>query len=150
LVFLQKYKNRLLLKYNNFKKINKTFSFLVISLILIASCNPNKENWLNKKWHSLVGHYNIYFNGEEKLNEAITSLSSGHVNDFNKILDIFPYGTDAQAKGVNNLLDDAMKNFRALFNYIELAPTLTNRGLVLLKHIFLKEIFMPARKPCNL
>jgi tetratricopeptide (TPR) repeat protein len=111
LVFLQKYKNRLLLKYNNFKKINKTFSFLVISLILIASCNPNKEKWLNKKWHSLVGHYNIYFNGEEKLNEAITSLSSGHVNDFNKILDIFPYGTDAQAKGVNNLLDDAMKKF---------------------------------------
>ncbi|MCF8429413.1 MAG: tetratricopeptide repeat protein [Bacteroidia bacterium] len=95
-------------KYNNF---SKTVTILLIGIVIMWSCNPNKEKWLNKKWHSLVGHYNIYFNGEIKLNEAIATLNAGHVNDFNKILDVFPYGNEVSAKGVANFLDDAMKKF---------------------------------------
>lgn len=109
--FLQKYKNRLLLKYNNYNNFSKTITILLIGIVIMIACNPNKEKWLNKKWHSLVGHYNIYFNGEIKLNDAITALKAGHVNDFNKILDVFPYGNDAAAKGVANVLDEAMKKF---------------------------------------
>ena len=109
--FLQKYKNRLLLKYKNNRNFSKTVTVLLIGIVIMFACNPNKEKWLNKKWHSLVGHYNIYFNGEIKLNDAITTLKAGHVNDFNKILDVFPYGNDAAAKGVANVLDEAMKKF---------------------------------------
>ncbi len=109
--FLQKYKNRLLLKYKKYNNFSKTVTILLIGIVTMWSCNPNKEKWLNKKWHSLVGHYNIYFNGEIKLNDAITTLKAGHVNDFNKILDVFPYGNEAAAKGVANVLDDAMKKF---------------------------------------
>ena len=109
--FLQKYKNRLLLKYKKYNNFSKTVTILLIGIVIMWSCNPNKEKWLNKKWHSLVGHYNIYFNGEIKLNDAITTLKAGHVNDFNKILDVFPYGNEAAAKGVANVLDDAMKKF---------------------------------------
>lgn len=109
--FFQKYKNRLLLKYNNNRNFSKTVTITLLSVLIAWACNPNKEKWLNKKWHSLVGHYNIYFNGEQKLNDAITTLSAGHVNDFNKILDIFPYGTEGAAKGVSNVLDEAMKKF---------------------------------------
>jgi tetratricopeptide (TPR) repeat protein len=109
--FLQKYKNRLLLKYKKYNNFSKTVTILLIGIVIMWSCNPNKEKWLNKKWHSIVGHYNIYFNGEIKLNDAITTLNAGHVNDFNKILDVFPYGNEASAKGVANVLDDAMKKF---------------------------------------
>ncbi len=109
--FFQKYKNRLLLKYNNNRNFSKIVTITFLSVVITWACNPNKEKWLNKKWHSLVGHYNIYFNGEQKLNDAITTLNAGHVNDFNKILDVFPYGTEAAAKGVSNVLDEAMKKF---------------------------------------
>ena len=109
--FFQKYKNRLLLKYKKYNNFSKTVTILLIGIVMMWSCNPNKEKWLNKKWHSLVGHYNIYFNGEIKLKDAITTLKDGHVNDFNKILDVFPYGNEAAAKGVSNVLDDAMKKF---------------------------------------
>lgn len=109
--FFQKYKNRLLLKYNNNRNFSKTVTVLLIGAVILLACNPNKEKWLNKKWHSLVGHFNIYFNGEIKLQEAITTLKGGHINDFNKILDVFPYGNEAAAKGVANVLDEAMKKF---------------------------------------
>jgi outer membrane protein assembly factor BamD (BamD/ComL family) len=109
--FLQKYKNRLLLKYKNNRNFSKSVTILLIGIVIILACNPNKEKWLNKKWHSLVGHYNIYFNGEQKLNDAISNLKAGHLNDFNKILDVFPYGNEAAAKGVTNILDEAMKKF---------------------------------------
>lgn len=109
--FLQKYKNRLLLKYKNNRNFSKAITILLIGIVILFACNPNKEKWLNKKWHSVVGHYNIYFNGELKLKDAISTLNAGHANDFNKILDVFPYGTEDAAKGVSNVLDEAMKKF---------------------------------------
>ncbi len=109
--FFQKYKNRLLLKYKYNRNFVNGLTILLLSMLIVYACNPNKEKWLNKKWHSLVGHYNIYFNGEQKLNDAIEVLNKGHVNDFNNILAIFPYGNDAAAKGVLNILDEAMKKF---------------------------------------
>lgn len=109
--FCQKYKFRLLLNYFNNRYLNKTSSILCITLVLFFACNPTRDRWLNRKWHSMTGHYNIYFNGELKLNDAIATLKAGHANDFNKILDVFPYGDEAAAKGVTNILDEAMKKF---------------------------------------
>lgn len=79
--------------------------------LLLLSCNPTRDRWINRKWHSLTGHYNIYFNGEQKLLDATKQLEKSHVNDFNKVLDVFPYGNESAAKASANLLDEALKKF---------------------------------------
>ncbi len=80
-------------------------------LLLILSCNPTRDRWINRKWHSMTGHFNIYFNGEQKLLDATTQIEKSHINDFNKVLDVFPYGDEASAKTSANLLDEALKKF---------------------------------------
>ena len=57
---------------------------------------------MNRKWHTLTGHYNIYFNGQQKVLDAETQLEASHVNNFNQILDVFPLGTPEAAKGAAN------------------------------------------------
>jgi tetratricopeptide (TPR) repeat protein len=76
---------------------------------VLAACSPTRDRKINRAWHTLTGHYNVYFNGEQKLLEATQTLEAGHVNDFNKILDIFPYGDEAAAKGVSQKMDEVIK-----------------------------------------
>jgi tetratricopeptide (TPR) repeat protein len=84
---------------------------IVFALFALSACNPNRDRWINRKWHTLTGHYNIFFNGEEKLREAILQIEKSHVNDFTKVLDVYPMGTEQSAKAAGNLLDQAMKKF---------------------------------------
>ncbi|MFZ4796021.1 MAG: tetratricopeptide repeat protein [Bacteroidia bacterium] len=130
------------MKYNNYNNFSKTITILLIGIVMMFACNPNKEKWLNKKWHSLVGHYNIYFNGEIKLNDAITTLKAGHVNDFNKILDVFPYGNEAAAKGVANVLDEAMKKFSGTIQLHRVGSHTDNAWFAIAKtHYFKRDYY---------
>jgi outer membrane protein assembly factor BamD (BamD/ComL family) len=114
--------------------------------MVVFSCNPNKEKWLNRKWHSLVGHYNIYFNGEEKLNEAIENLKKGHVDNFNEVLQVFPYGTEASAKGVNNLLEDAMKKFSGTIQLHKVGSYTDNAWFAIAKTHFFKRDYYASQE----
>lgn len=104
----QKNRYSFLLKHKNLLYIFLTGCLL---FVLGQACNPTRDRWINRKWHTLTGHYNIYFNGEQKLLAAVEQLEKGHKNDFNKVLDVFPYGDESAAKGVSNLLDEALKKF---------------------------------------
>jgi tetratricopeptide (TPR) repeat protein len=83
-------------------------SFLGILSLLLA-CNPTKDKWMNRNWHTMTGRFNVYFNGEIKYIEVIQALEKGHQNDFTKILDVFPYGDEAASKGVAGQLDIVLK-----------------------------------------
>jgi tetratricopeptide (TPR) repeat protein len=85
--------------------------FILTGLIWTWGCNPTKDKWLNRKFHTLTGHFNVYFNGQQKLLDAVTQLQNSHVNNFGKILDVFPLGTPESAKAAGNVLDEAVKKF---------------------------------------
>ncbi len=78
-------------------------------LLVVVSCNPNKNKWLNRKWHTLTGHYNVYFNAEQKFNDAIKAFEKGNVNDFNKILPVFILPDEAASKGIGGTMDEVIK-----------------------------------------
>lgn len=84
---------------------------LIIAFFVLGSCSPTKNKWLNRKYHTLTGHYNIYFNGEQKLIDAVKQIEGSHQNDFSKTLHVFPLGTPESAKNAGNLLDEAIKKF---------------------------------------
>jgi len=73
------------------------------------SCNPTRNRRINREWHTLTGHYNVYFNGEQKLLDATDALQKAHKDDFSRILEVFPYADEAAAKGNSGLFDEAMK-----------------------------------------
>lgn len=75
------------------------------------ACNPTKDKWLNRKFHTLTGRFNVYFNGEQKLLDAVLQMENSHQNNFGKVLDVFPLGTPESAKAAGNVLDEAIKKF---------------------------------------
>jgi len=91
----------------------KIIRYLIFTLIILSACNPNRDRWINRKWHTLTGHYNVYFNGEQKLEDAILQIEKTHINDFTKVLDVYPILTEQSSKAAANLLDDALKKFSA-------------------------------------
>jgi tetratricopeptide (TPR) repeat protein len=78
-------------------------------MAIAAACNPTRDRKINRAWHTLTGHYNVYFNGEQKMIEARQTLAKSHPNDFTKILDVFPYGDESAAKGVGGVMDEVLK-----------------------------------------
>jgi tetratricopeptide (TPR) repeat protein len=80
-----------------------------VSSVVLLSCNPTKDKWLNRNWHTMTGRFNVYFNGELKYKEVMESLEKGHNDDFTKILEVFPYGDEGAAKGVSGQLDVVLK-----------------------------------------
>ena len=93
-----------------YKLKNIPYSILV-GIILLISCNPNKDKWLNRKYHTLTGHFNVYFNGEQKLIEAVKQIEATQTDNFETVLDVFPLGTAESAKSAGNVLDEALKKF---------------------------------------
>lgn len=83
---------------------------LVIAVLLgIMACNPTRDRWLNRNWHTMTGHYNVYFNGEIKFDEAVMAFEKGSQNDFNKILPVFIVPDEAAAKGMSGTMDEVIK-----------------------------------------
>ncbi|MFN5921776.1 MAG: tetratricopeptide repeat protein [Bacteroidota bacterium] len=89
--------------------MNRHFLYFLLLVVLIVSCNPTRNRRINRAWHSLTGHYNVYFNGEQKMIEARQTLAGGHPNDFTKVLDVFPYGDENSAKSVSGQMDEVIK-----------------------------------------
>ena len=82
---------------------------MLVVLGLVISCNPTKDKWLNRNWHTLTGHYNVYFNGEIKFNDAVNAYEKGAQNDFNKILPVFIRPDEAASKSLGGVMDEVIK-----------------------------------------
>lgn len=84
---------------------------MLVGLFWLISCNPTKDKWLNRKYHTLTGHFNVYFNGEQKLLEAVKQIEASHIDNFEVVLDVFPLGSPDAAKAAGNVIDEAIKKF---------------------------------------
>ena len=90
----------------------KYFTWILVclsTLVFIAACNPTRDRWLNRKWHTLTGHYNVYFNGELKFNDAILGYEKGVQNDFSRILPVFLIPDVSASKGLTSSMDEVIK-----------------------------------------
>lgn len=70
--------------------------FSLVAFLLTAGCVTTKKKnaevgWLKKGYHNLTSHYNYWFNADELLGLTIKSLSSQHKDNYNQILELYPY-----------------------------------------------------------
>ena len=57
----------------------------------------------------MIARYNIYFNAAQKFEAATDELFEKHVDDFEKFIDVYPYGTATDAKGMRAPMEEVMK-----------------------------------------
>lgn len=74
-----------------------------------ASAQNNEDKWLKRNWNNMIARFNIYFNATQRLQAAEASLSTKQKDNFNEIIDLFPYGEEADAKTIRPAMEETMK-----------------------------------------
>ncbi|MHB1277188.1 MAG: type IX secretion system periplasmic lipoprotein PorW/SprE [Bacteroidia bacterium] len=82
---------------------------LLLLISGLAACDKNRDTFLNRSYQNMVAHFNVYFNGQQKLEMTRLSLEKAHVDDFTKVIDVFPYGSDANRKSQSGQMDEVIK-----------------------------------------
>lgn len=64
--------------------------------LLLAGCVTTKKKdaevgWFKKGYHNLTSKYNYWFNANELLTLTIEGLEQQHTDNYNQILDLYPY-----------------------------------------------------------
>lgn len=64
---------------------------------------------LRRGYHNLTSHFNAYFNGQEALREGVTTLATNHQDNYTRIIDVFPEGTEKDVQGISPLMDRSVE-----------------------------------------
>ena len=68
--------------------IHTYIKVILLSFIFLA-CSTEKNTLVNRSYHNLTAYYNIYFNGNESLEEGLNKIETRIEEDYTKILPIF-------------------------------------------------------------
>lgn len=117
---------------------------ILVAGAVAVSCNPKRNRWINRNWHTLTGHYNVYFNGETKFNDAVEGFEKGVQNDFSKILPVFIVPDEAASKGMGAQMDEVIKKTAASIQLHEVGKYTDDSYLLTAKAHFYKRDFYAA------
>ncbi len=92
-----------------------SFAALVV-LLLLGACSTKKNTWGHRAYHSTNTYYNGYFNGEEIIKEIVETLEGQHVDDYYRVLQVYPTGSLESAKSIGPLADKAIKKASVVIN----------------------------------
>ena len=83
---------------------------LIISVVLVvSSCSTRKAGFTNKVYHNTAAHYNVWWNGNESLKEAVKTLDKTVKDDYTQILPVYRLGTKQDALKTAPQLDRALE-----------------------------------------
>ncbi|MCS6929342.1 MAG: tetratricopeptide repeat protein [Saprospiraceae bacterium] len=92
-----------------------TFRLLlgVLVAVLAIGCVTTKKKktdvgWLKKNYHNLTSKYNYWFNADELLRLTIADLSAQHKDNYNQLLELYPYAAVDPSGALGNL-DNVIK-----------------------------------------
>lgn len=92
-------------------KITKYITLIILlSLVSDASAQSNTDPWLKRNWNNMIARFNIYFNADQKMQLAMNDLTLKHKDDFSEVIDIYPYGSEDDAKGNRPAMEEVMKD----------------------------------------
>ncbi len=89
--------------------ITYRFFLLLAFCILLTACSTQKSKFANRVYHNTTTHYNVWWNGNESLKEAIKQLNKIHVDDYTQILPMYKLGSKENAISVYPQLDRTLE-----------------------------------------
>ena len=79
-------------------------SLLALMVFVLTACVSKKKKGevgkFGKFYHNMTSKYNGYFNANELMKSAYVTLEAGHIDNYNKLLPVFPYVESTAAKTV--------------------------------------------------
>ncbi len=81
--------------------------------LLVVSCSRTKDRAINRTYHQMTARFNPLFNGQEAYREAIKQLETDHIDVYDRVLDIYPWGQakdgSAPAASLKRAIEKATK-----------------------------------------
>ncbi len=96
-------------------KRNTLISFIgILGLFFFASCAASKKKKKDLKlpgtvYHNLTSHYNGYFNAKEIYKKSVLQLTESHQDNYNQVLEMYPYVATDQEKSVESDMETAIQ-----------------------------------------
>lgn len=82
--------------------------WLLLALLSIFSCSTEKNNFLNRKYHSTTARYNGLFNANELLRLSLITYDGSHKDDFYTFLPVNPLPNEKEVIGMYPAIDTAI------------------------------------------
>lgn len=93
--------------------MKRSICLLCLALFALLGCVTQKKKdaevgWFKKGYHNLTSHYNYWFNADELLDLNLVKLEEQHKDNYNKLLDIYPYAS-VDPQGSKSDFDNIIK-----------------------------------------
>jgi tetratricopeptide (TPR) repeat protein len=85
--------------------------FLILCLLpaIGSSCSVERNNPLSKSYHNILAHYNGYFLAREKMKEIETTIRKNHIDNYNRVLEVFPIIAPSTRSSITPQLEEVIK-----------------------------------------
>ncbi len=131
------------------KKFNKIL-FLFVFAILLQACATQKSrsdiSGFKKFYHNTTAKYNGYYNADVLFNESINTLNFEHQDNYNQILDVYPYVATDKESAVAGSLDEAIKKVSVVVSLHRVSHWTDDCYLMLGKSQYVKKDYEDAQE----
>jgi len=97
------------LKLNNGFRTLTLWSIVFVLSLFLNSCSQEKKTWTSLAWHNTLAHYNGYFIAREKMKEFEADQLIAYKDNYNKVLDIYPFPPLGSAAAANAAMEEIIK-----------------------------------------
>jgi len=81
----------------------------LVFAVLLLSCSSERNTWTSKAYHNTTAHFNGYYYALEEINKVEDIILTSHVDDYNRILKLYPSFDSTLAKGFDKEIQEAVK-----------------------------------------
>ncbi len=85
------------------------YLFYILSLLLLWNCSNSKNTWLSRNFQATQTRYNVSFNGKESYKEGIAAIYAANVDDYSKLIPIYPISNHANTSVATSQMDRAIE-----------------------------------------
>jgi tetratricopeptide (TPR) repeat protein len=80
-----------------------------LALAVTLSCSSERNTWTSKVYHNTTAHFNGYYYALQEIEKVENTILTSHVDDYNRILKLFPSFDSTLAKSFDKELQEAVK-----------------------------------------
>ncbi len=129
-------------------------ALLLSGLVLsFSSCSTKRNTAMARGYNNLTSHYNVYWNGEQNLEEAVDFMQQQVKDNYAKILRVYNYGDKTVARKMAPRVEMTIKkaalgiqNHSMVFGRKEKIKWVRESYLMMGKAFFYKHDFTAARR----
>jgi tetratricopeptide (TPR) repeat protein len=83
--------------------------YVLLTIFFGSACSSERNTWTSKSYHNITAHYNGYWYAREEINKIEATIRKNHVDDYNRILRLFPTFDSTLTKTFDKELQEAIK-----------------------------------------